>query len=120
MPQQETYFEQQVGDKRILVLKSYDAAFAREAFDRMGEEALQFLSSSLKHSEKYDAKDVPPEDPDFGDALWQEVEDGAREDWNAFSYFVVTEQSGREYVPLYVSADWPSAEAFAKSRLDAN
>jgi hypothetical protein len=48
MPQQETYFEQLVGDKRILVFKSYDAVFAREAFDRMGEEALQFLSSSLE------------------------------------------------------------------------
>jgi hypothetical protein len=115
MPQQETYFEQQVGDKHIIVLKSYDGVFAREAFDRMGDEALQFLSSSLEHNEKYDAAEVPsPEDPEFADALWQEVEDGAREDWNTFSYFIVSEEIAGRTVPLYVSSDWPSAEVFAK------
>ncbi len=31
------------------------------------------------------------DDSRFADSLWQEVEDGAREDWNSFSYFIVTE-----------------------------
>jgi hypothetical protein len=57
------------------------------------------------------------EDPDFAETLWLEVEDGAREDWNTFSYFVVMEQAGSGSTPIYVSADWPSAEAFAKSRI---
>jgi hypothetical protein len=111
MPQQETFFEQEVGSKRFQVLKSYDASFAREAFERMDEDALRFLSRSL------DVQGLSEDDPDFADALWVEVEGGAREDWNTFSYFVVIEQEGSGSTPLFVSADWPSAEAFAKSRV---
>ncbi len=111
MPQQEMYFQQEVGGKRVQVLKSYDATFAREAFGQMNEDALRFLSRSL------DVQDTSEDDPDFAEALWLEVEDGAREGWNTFSYFVVVEQEGSGSTPIYVSADWPSAEAFAKSRI---
>jgi hypothetical protein len=31
MPKQEVFFEQQIGERRIEVLKSYDQAYAREA-----------------------------------------------------------------------------------------
>jgi hypothetical protein len=109
MPQQETYFEQQVGDKRIVVLKSYDAAFAREAFDHMSPEALSFLENSL------DLDGAPSSaSGEYADALWEGVQDGAREDWNRFSYFIVSEEVGSRSAALYVSSDWPSAEAYAK------
>jgi hypothetical protein len=111
MPQQETFFEQEVGSKRVKVLKSYDTSFAREAFDQMNEEALRFLTRSL------DGPGPSEDDPDFAEALWLEVEGGAREDWNTFSYFVVVELEGSGSTPVYVSADWPSAEEFAKSRI---
>jgi len=112
MPKQETYLEQQVGLRTIVVLKTYDAAFAHEAFERVPENALRFLLKSLG----------TPEDLEVGaeidtDALWEEVQDGAREDWNTFSYFVVREDVGSHSVSLYVSSDWPSAEAFAKQHI---
>jgi len=117
MPQQETFFEQTTGDTRVQVLKSYDAAYAREAFSLMDAEALSFLGHSL-HAQGAVSTDLPsPDDEQFADSLWQEVEDGAREDWNSFSYFIVIEKKGSETVARFVSSDWPSAEAFAKKLL---
>lgn len=58
-----------------------------------------------------------PQTNGYADALWDEVQEGAREDWNTLSYFVVTEQVGGKTSALFVSADWPSAEAFAKEQL---
>jgi hypothetical protein len=40
MPKQEVFFEQPVGERRIEVLKSYDQAYAHEAFKNMDVEAL--------------------------------------------------------------------------------
>jgi hypothetical protein len=40
MPQQEVFFEQSVGERRIEVLKTYDPSFAREAFDCMARLAI--------------------------------------------------------------------------------
>jgi hypothetical protein len=74
----------------------------------MGTEALKFLEGSLDLAGESD-----PE------ALWEGIEDGAREDWNAFSYFIVSETVLGPTAPVFVSADWPSAEAFAKQRLAA-
>jgi hypothetical protein len=115
MPQQEAYFEQQIGAKRIIVLKSYDRAFAREAFEQMDERALRFLGGALKLE---GSENSGAEDPSYADTLWGEIEDGAREDWNAFSYFIVTEQTGNEAVPVFVSPEWPIAEAFAKECIE--
>ena len=39
MPQQEVFFEQVTGDRRIQVLKTYDPAYAREVFDEMDDDA---------------------------------------------------------------------------------
>ena len=41
----------------------------------------------------------------------------AREDGNLLSFFIVNETVGPHRESLYVSPDWPSAEAFAKERL---
>jgi hypothetical protein len=120
MPQQEMFFEQVAGDRRVEVLKTYDRSYAREAFGDMDKTAQAFLWNSLGINETYDAADVPShEDADSEDFLWEELLEAAREDGNVLSFFVVSETSGPRSRSLYVSPDWPSAEAFAKSRIAA-
>ena len=118
MPQQEMFFEQVAGDRRVEVLKTYDRSYAREAFGDMDEAAQAFLWNSLGISEAYDAADVPSrQDTASGDFLWEELLEAAREDGNLLSFFVVSEANGPRLRSLYVSPDWPSAEAFAKNRM---
>jgi hypothetical protein len=120
MPKQETVFEQKTRDKRIEVLKVYDRNYARQAFENMDEAAQKYLWSSLGINENYDAADLPPvHDPAGEDFLWEELLEAAREDGNLLSFFVVNEVNGTVSESLYVSPDWPSAEAFAKGRLDS-
>jgi len=120
MPQQEVFFEQKTGDKRVEVLKVYDRNYAREAFGNMDRAAQTYLWSSLGISENYDSGDVPSiDDPDAEDFLWEELLEAAREDGNLLSFFVVNEANGSVSESLYVSPDWPSAEAFAKRRVTA-
>ena len=86
MPKQETFFEQQVGERRIEVLKSYDQGYAHEAFKNMDEQALRSLWASLKPEEIYDPAGLPSlTDPNDlnGEAeafLWDELLEQARED----------------------------------------
>lgn len=122
MPQQEVFFEQVAGDRRIQVLKTYDPNYAREVFDEMDEDAQAILWKSLDIEQTYDAADLPsPTAPDRAEFLWDELMDSAREDVrlnpNLRSFFVVNEIRGAAPQSLYVSADWPSAESFAKSLL---
>ena len=110
MPKQETYLRKTVDGLHVEVVKSYDVTFAREAFNMMNEQAMAFLSHSLVADGKVDLAEEPPADEDqLAEALWQGVEEGAREDWNKFSYFVVLTGTA----PVYISSDWPSAEAYA-------
>ena len=109
MPEQEIFYEQAIGEKRVVVIKSYDKTYAREAFDQVGPKALLFLKESLQSQDK-----LIPENDEAAEALWEELEEDSREDWNKFSYFVVKDESKGTSTPVYVSADWPSAEAFAK------
>jgi hypothetical protein len=120
MSKQEIFFEHQNGDRRIEVLKSYDQDYAREVFRNMDSAALERLWASLKPEEVYDPEGLPklndPSDTN-GDAeafLWDELLEQAREDGNRLSFFVVNEATGALNESLYVSPDWPSAEAFAK------
>lgn len=118
MPSQEMFFEQQLGDRRIEVFKTYDQAYAREAFGNMNEAAQGHLWASLGIEEAYDPTDVPlANNPASEDFLWEELLEAAREDGNRLSFFVVNEAKGGSAESLYVSPDWPSAEAFAKNRL---
>jgi hypothetical protein len=41
----------------------------------------------------------------------------AQEDGPLLSFFIVNEMKGRLNENLFVSPDWPSAEAFAKNRI---
>ena len=118
MPQQEMFFEQVAGDRRVEILKTYDRSYAREAFSDMDNAAQGFLWNSLGINETYDAADVPSrEDAGSKDFLWEELLEAAREESNLLSFFVVSEANGPRSRSLYVSPDWPSAEAFAKAHL---
>jgi hypothetical protein len=122
MPQQEVFFEQIAGDRRIQVLKTYDPGYAREVFDEMDDDAQTILWTSLDIEQTYDPADLPsPEDPDRADFLWDELLDSAKEDVrlnpNLRSFFVVNEIRSTKPQSLYVSADWPSAESFVKNLL---
>jgi hypothetical protein len=120
MPKQEVFFEQQIGERRIEVLKSYDQAYAREAFKNMDEEALQQLWTALKPEEIYDPAGLPALNDPAGEGeafLWDELLEQAREDGPLLSFFIVNEMKGRLNESLFVSPDWPSAEAFAKERI---
>jgi hypothetical protein len=120
MPAQELFFEQTVGGRRIEVVKTYGEQFAREAFDSMDEAAQEHLWQALKPEEIYDPAGLPGRDEpiDREAFLWDELVTQAREDWKTFSYFVVNEARDGHSQSLYVSPDWPSAEAFAKQQLD--
>jgi hypothetical protein len=122
MPKQEIFFEQQTGDKRIEVLKSYDKGYAREAFKSMDEQSLQRLWDVLKPEEIYDPAGLPSLNDPQGEGeafLWDVLLDAAREDGNLLSFFIVNKTVGRRSESLYVSGDWPSAEAFAKELLQS-
>jgi hypothetical protein len=122
MPHQELFFEQLTSAGRIEVLKTYDQQYAREAFSNMDEAALRSLWNALKPEDIYEPANLPSlDDPNdvSGEAeafLWDEMVDQARETYNLFSFFVVNEVRSGRSENLYVSPDWPSAEAFAKSR----
>lgn len=122
MPKQEVFLNEQVGEQRIEVLKTYDPAYAREVFEEMDESAQAILWNSLDIEQTYDQSDLPSRtDPGRADFLWHELMDSAREDVrldpNLRSFFVVNEIRGAKTKGLYVSADWPSAEGFAKNLL---
>ena len=119
MPKQEIFFEQQVGDRRIEVLKSYDQVYAREAFQNMDDQAQQQLWDALKPEEIYETAGLPSPDEELEREafLWDELLEQAREDGSLLSFFVVNETHGRRSESLYVSPDWPSAEAFAQKHL---
>lgn len=119
MPKQEVFFEQQVGDRHIAVLKSYDQSYAREAFQDMDDEALLQLWNTLKPEEIYDPAGLPTLSGDGEVFLWDELLEQAREDGSTLSFFIVNETRERNTENLFVSPDWPSAEAFAKKRLAA-
>jgi hypothetical protein len=118
MPQQEVFFEQSTGEWLVKVLKTYDQNYAREAFDNMDEAAQMHLWNSLELDTAYDPAETPaiPE-PESEDFLWDELLEAAREDGNLLSFFVVNEAKSGHSENLYVSPDWPSAEAFAKNRI---
>src|SRR6185437_11939172 len=104
MPEQETFFDEWVGDKRVIVLKTYDERFAREVLEEMTPEDLATLASSLDLDEHADGGAAPkPADDGFIDAMWDELQTAAREDWNLFSYFAVQEHEGPRKRNLYIS-----------------
>ncbi len=119
MPRQEVFFEERTGDRRVEVLKTYDRSYAREVFNRIDTEARKALASALELEKNYEPADIPaPDESDYDDFLWDVLLEAAREDVrtdpNLYSFFVVSEAKLAQSQDLYISPDWPSAEAFAK------
>ena len=122
MPQQEVFFEQKAGDRLIAVLKTYDRSYAREVFGNVDDEAKRSLAAALEIAENHDPEDIPdPNGQDYEDFLWEELSEASLEDVRQsprlYSFFVVTETKAGKAEDIYISGDWPSAEAFAKAHL---
>ena len=111
MPTQKIFFAEEAGGREIVVIKTYDRYFAREAFDQMSEDAKAVLTHALLDA------DATSEGDSAGDDLWQAIKDGARKDWNSFSYFVVQEKREKSQRYVFVSSGWPTAERFEKRQL---
>lgn len=125
MPQQETFLTENANGLVIEVLKTYDKSYAQEVFRGMSPNALEAVAAALQLSEKYEATDIPASDAaEYTDFLWDEICDAAIEDMRQFpalsSFFVVVETAAGKSEELYVSPDWPSAEVFARNRIEDN
>jgi hypothetical protein len=122
MPRQETFLHEAANGVVIDVLKTYDPNYAREVFQAMDDDALSALATALEVEQTYSQVDVPrPGTVEYEDFLWQELcassQEDVRLDPNLRSFFVVSEAEAGKSLDLYVSADWPSAERFARHRL---
>ena len=126
MPKQESFFTESTEDFTVEVLKSYDSTYAREAFNNMDDAAMRRLWGVLQPEEIYepiglphlgDSNDLSGEAEAF---LWDELQEQAREDGHLLSFFIVNKITGARSETLYVSPDWPSAEAFAKEQLNSS
>ena len=121
MPQQELFYEQKTGNKRVEVIKTYDRSYAREVFTAMDGDALRMLAAALDIESNYEAADIPdPDGSEYEDFLWEELLEAGIEDVrldpNLRSFFVVSESADGKSRDLYVSPDYPSAEGFARGR----
>ena len=124
MPKQEVFFEQTTKNRRIEVLKTYDRSYAREVFSSLGSEARAALATALELEKIYESADIPnPDGGEYDGFLWDELCEAAREDVrndpSLYSFFVVAETGPDRAEDLYISPDWPSAEAFAKKCIAA-
>ena len=125
MPKQKTFLREAANGVEVEVIKTYDKAFAHEVFQGMGAEELMRLAATLNLSEKYEASDIPkPDDADYEGFIWEEICEDAVEDVRqspiVSSFFVVIENHAGKSQELYISADWPSAEAYARNRIERN
>jgi hypothetical protein len=115
MPRQEIFLRSIAAGRTVEVTKTYDGKYAHEAFSRMGNVALDYLAASMELTSNFEKSDIPEQtDNDYAEFLWEAMEEAAREDGNLFSYFVVTESKSVVACDLFVSPDWPAAEAYVK------
>jgi len=99
-----------------------DAALTRGIADANAGRVKAAAAVFNRLEEKYEVTDIPaPDAPDYEDFLWDEICEGAIEDVRQSptlsSFFVVVESKDGKSEELYVSPDWPSAEAFARNRI---
>jgi hypothetical protein len=120
MPAEEVFLKLEQSGTEVRVVKTYNAAFAREVFEGIDSAALRVLEESLALKDNYDAGDIPAGDsPDYLDFIWEELLDGAREDGQARSFFVVLVRSNDIHEKaLFVSGDWPTAQHYAKQCIE--
>lgn len=115
MPRRETFMTVKNGDEIVEVVKTYDEGSAREAFRSMDDDALAYLVNSLNLESLFEPSELPVStDEGYRDFIWDVIVNEAREDWNLVSYFVVAKSIGSKSDELFVSPDWPTAEAYVK------
>lgn len=122
MPQQEMFFKETNGAITVEVIKTYDSSYAREVFGNLDDSAKRAVAQTLNLTTKYEAAEIPdPTGFEYDNFLWEELMQDSLEDPRQYppvnSFFVVTVRKDDSEDDCYVSADWPSAEAFAKARL---
>ena len=122
MPRQETFLRESANGVEVEVIKTYDKSYAQEVFRGMSAEALKALAATLNLEEAYEATDIPaPDAANYADFLWDELCEEAIEDVRQYpvlnSFFVVIETIAGKEQELFISVDWPSAEAFARNRI---
>jgi hypothetical protein len=61
MPQQEVFFEERVGDRLIVVLKTYDPSYAREVFGSVDDAAMKSLAAALEIEKNYEPPIYQPQ-----------------------------------------------------------
>jgi hypothetical protein len=125
VPRQETFLREAANGVEVEVLKTYDKSYAQEVFRGMSTEALEALAATLNLEGKYEDADIPaPDATDYADFIWDEICEGAIEDVRQSptlsSFFVVVETNAGKAEELYVTPDWPSAEVFARNRIEDN
>lgn len=122
MPKQETFLVEEVNDIVVEVFKTYDTAYAREVFENVDDEARKSLAAALEIEKNFATEEIPdPAGQDYEDFLWDELSEASLEDVRQspkeYSFFIVTETIAGKSADVYISADWPSAEAFAKKQI---
>ena len=125
MPRQEIFLREAANGVEVEVLKTYDKSYAQEVFRGMSTEALEALAATLNLEGKYEVTDIPaPDATDYADFIWDDICEGAIEDVRQSptlsSFFVVVETNAGKAEELYVTPDWPSAEVFARNRIEDN
>lgn len=123
MPKQEIFLREAANGVEVEVLKTYDKSYAREVFRGMSPEAVETVASTLQLAEKYEVTDIPTSDAaEYTDFIWDEICEAAIEDVRQSpvlsSFFVVIETIAGKSEEMYLSPDWPSAEVFARRRIE--
>ncbi len=114
----EVFLTTKVGDRTLRVIKSYGKREAQTAFDEMDTSARAFLQKSLKIEDLYE--DLPTDPFELDDILWEEMLEGGAEDprlgpGSQMSFFIVRSfEKGKKPQDLFVSPDWPTAEAYVQ------
>lgn len=122
MPKQEIFLRESIGPVTVEVIKTYDPAYAGEVFRAMEQGAKAALLEVLGVNKKYSPEDIPSsEGPTFDNFLWDELSECALEDVREYprkySFFVVRVSKNGDVEDLFISPDWPGAEAFARAQL---
>lgn len=98
------------------VRQTHDHALVQRAFGAMSAEARDFLWERLQFESRYEAGEMPDRHSRTGQQLlWHELLNAAHP--TAGTFFVVHDYGDGECEPVFVSADWNSAHAFARIRL---
>jgi hypothetical protein len=97
------------------VRQTRDRFLVQRAFNAMSAEARNFLWERMELELRYELGELPdPHTLTGQQLLWHELLNAAHH--AAGTFFVVYEYGGGECEPVFISADWTTARAFARWR----